>query len=345
MDSYRIGIENLVNREEIDKGTAAQFTAINAINNRKGVYKVNGCMMFSDNEDLRENLASNILNLVGKKAAEIELTYDEENDEKGCFSYYIINEDEDLISGESNQIVDSNYVSDYINWYVDEIKGLEGITDKNIEDRRKHVIETIYMDCILDNGDRKSDNMEMVYNHKTGQYYNAPLYDYGTAFTNTSNGNGPFRKIPKEEVLKQLVDNYYDDIKDLAGQVESNITKGYLKKELNKKCYIDGFSKETRKKIMTGVMDNVKYSKKLCKSKEQNKDMQKDSFFKRFLSRIRGEKTEVLPEAYDNGQKILNNDGFEQQLGQSVYPPNENDVQYNENSELAQPQKEDLNRY
>ena len=77
----RLNIDELIN---IDKsytkdGTAAMYLATNPYNNKEGILKQNGCMCGIENEDLREKLASVILNICGVDSAIIELCQDKDN--------------------------------------------------------------------------------------------------------------------------------------------------------------------------------------------------------------------------------------------------------------------------
>ena len=63
-----------------------------------GYYKQNGCMIDSFwDADLRELLASRVLDVIGVPHADVVLAYDDENDEYGCFSINILGKDEKFV--------------------------------------------------------------------------------------------------------------------------------------------------------------------------------------------------------------------------------------------------------
>ena len=106
----RINIKCLTNRDKsfIEDGTAARFLALNPYNNKYGVLKLNGCMVGLQHEDLREKLASKILNICGVPCAEVDLCVDDDN-KHYCLSYNVLEQNQEHVNlAYSGELVDSD---------------------------------------------------------------------------------------------------------------------------------------------------------------------------------------------------------------------------------------------
>ena len=123
---YRININELIKVDNVDffrdhDGTSVKYLAYNPHNGRTGILKENGCVLGIENEDLREKLASIILNLCGVKTANIELMQDD-NGKNYCFSYNVLEDKKQSAHREVMKILeqydDRNEIKNLLNELV-----------------------------------------------------------------------------------------------------------------------------------------------------------------------------------------------------------------------------------
>ncbi|MDD2376058.1 MAG: hypothetical protein PHD15_00140 [Clostridia bacterium] len=281
MSEYRLNKSDLlVVNSSMTKGTAAVFMGINKLNSKKGIYKINGCMLGIYNEDVREKLASDVFKKVGIPSADIDLVYDEETNENSCFSNYIIDENEELISPELHAYSEDalNSVQKYIEEYCQIVRKMDGVTENKIPEIRKNLAKMLYMDCVIDHYDRKEDNMELVCDKETGKYKRtSSWYDYGVAFERGSlQKNGIFRNLKNEEVMKGLFENYFEDIEDLYKTTKEQLTPKSINSLLTQEYCTDSLSEYQIEEIKNNLNNRMKQATKMhyIENKKRQKEQE-----------------------------------------------------------------------
>lgn len=227
----RINVKDLTNLDYdfIKCGTSAIFMALNPHNNRYGILKENGRMIGVENEDLREKLASTILNICGVACAEVDLCMDN-NNKHYALSYSILGENQGHVELEySGNLVDSEDKELVFNEYFKNVFAsiivLPGITMTDYHAIRKRILEIYFMNIIVGNYDDKSDNMKIIYDGDTKMYLPPIAYDYGIAFSPDSlNNNGIFHRLMPNEVMFYLIKNYHAELKELIDRIKNNLT-------------------------------------------------------------------------------------------------------------------------
>lgn len=307
---------------EVDKvysGTSAAFVGVNLITGKKGIYKENGCMLGIDNEDVRERLASDILNSVGIECADIDLVYDETTKQNACFSNYIITDDERLIEPWCHNFVVKS--DDKIDNFVEKyIQGVKAVTNnkKFLKECRKNTYKKIYMGCILDQYDIKPDNLPIVYNDKTGKAKIAAWFDNATAFKEDSlQKQDFFDSISSDEVFSQLFTKHYNEIKELANKVESVLSEENINKLFSADYVKDAFSDKEVESIKSRFKRQVEKSNFFLSRKKQNKVRKVFGKITSFFNKK--DDTKKLKAAYDNIKEIKNvNYSFSEELRSGV---------------------------
>ncbi len=282
----RLNINDLRRQEEylsLDKesGTAIDGLYFNPANNRIGFLKQNGCMLDIDHEDIREKLASDILELIELPRADIELCID--GDKHCCLSYSVLKENEKHIdmSKYEEKIIINNYeeyeterkkmkkedlFKESMNEYLGNLFKLKDITNEQKYYIKQRIMAIILMDCIMDHYDRKSENMKIIYNPSTNKYYPPITYDYGTAFNESSRQkNGVFRDLSNEDVMYFLFNNNYSDIEDMVEKIEKTLNIKNLN-NIFEQSYLNVFdNKEFIKNQILERINQLKYyhSKKI----------------------------------------------------------------------------------
>lgn len=282
----RYSSDNIVKIGKLTPGTYATVIGLNTQTGRKGIYKENGYIMGIDNNDIREKLASEILNTVGIKCADIDLVYDEATLESSCFSNYVIEDNEELVTP---AVRDINYhgSEDKIEYFFQ--KYIEGVkefsTDENLlKDCRKNFYNYTYMSCILDSYDLKAEHLPLVYNQDTNSYKTSPWFDFGTAFY-FGNQNEFFKEMGSREVMSSLFEKHYEDIKDISTTVHTTLTPKKIN-ELFSSNYLDELDASERIQMQARIMSQIEKSKEL----EQNLDapkLTKIGKFKAFMNEFK----------------------------------------------------------
>lgn len=248
----RINIKDLTNIDEeyfrrVDEngrlidGTSTMFFATNPYNGRTGILKQNGCVLGIDNEDLRERLASQILNLCGVNSANIELMVDDEGNHY-CFSYNVLKENEEHVALSKPEINENDSKEEIFKNYMEDmftsVSKLPGITEMQYYEIRKRLLQIYFMDLIIDHYDRKLVNCKIIYNKVTGEY-KAPIgYDYGVAFSpDAMKKQELYMHLTNEEVMAYMLKYYYGDLEDTINNVFCILTDENIELILNNEMY------------------------------------------------------------------------------------------------------------
>ena len=321
----RYSRSDIVEVDRLTQGTSAAFIGLNTKTGKKGIYKENGCMLGITNEDIREKLASDILKYMNISCADIDLVYDESLQQNACFSNYIIQDNEQLITPNVHNMEenDSDKIEGYCKAYVNSVKQL---TDDEtvIQACRKNFLKYTYMCCILDSYDLKSDNLPIVYNTSTKQYKPSPWFDFGTAFApNSDKRSSFFADMHTDEVMETLFKNHYEDIKDIANKVHTFLTPENLNILFSKDYLLDSLESTQIQDIRTQIESQIQKSKHL-EHKITNSTPNK---FKTFISGLKGKlkflltKQKTLPQtiissSVPNKDNTEDNNNFSYELSQ-----------------------------
>lgn len=226
--------------------------------NKIGFHKENGCMIGAENDaDLRELLASKVLDVIGMPHADIVPIYDDKSRQNGCLSINILKDNEIFIESQSksHQVNAAKTVKDFIENDIKRISELPGITPEVIENRRKYIAQYLFVSALISNTDIKMDNMQIIYNQETGKYRNAEYYDAGVSFILDQDRYFFDEKNP-EKILSELYKDYAVDIFPLAQQTEQRLTKDKITELMLDSIY-DGFDEKIKKNISIGLNNRV----------------------------------------------------------------------------------------
>ena len=253
----------------LTSGTSAQFIGYNTRTGRKGIYKENGCVLGIDNDDIREKLSSDILSSLGVAAANIDLVRDEETGKNTYFSNYIIGDNEELVAPDMMgcESESKNPIENMCNRYVQGVRKLTN-DEKFIEASRKNFYQYTYMCCMLDCYDIKPDNLPLVYNRETNMLSMAPYFDFGTAFC-PEHKSAPIYEMSTDEMLESLYKNNYEDIKDIAHKVNTELTPKRISELLGSDYVTETLGQDEIDKIRTRFISQVEKSREMELSREQ----------------------------------------------------------------------------
>lgn len=280
----------------INSGTSAAFIGKNKITGKKGIYKQNGCMLGITNEDVREKLASQIISKVGIECAQIDLVYDIEVKRNACFSNYIINDDEKLVEPKMNHNINdkNDKIENFVESYVAGVKDILN-KEKFLSQCRDNVYNYIYMSCILDSYDIKSDNLPIIQNVKTNEFKVCPWFDFGVAFKEEAiQKKRIFLELSTDSILNTLFANHYDKIETLSNKVSEVLTQDNVEELFNQGYVQEAFEKEEFEKIKDRLKTQINKSNELRKEKilklESNKNEKNrlSSMFDKLKQRILG---------------------------------------------------------
>ena len=236
----RLNIKELINIDYdfVNDGTSAMYLATNPYNNKTGILKKNGCMLGVTNEDLREKLASTIINMCGIDTALIELCIDD-NGTKYALSYNVLKENQKHIEL-SPVIIKSTIKEEIWKEYIRKISAsimcLPQINLEQYLNIRKRILELHFMDVIIDHYDRKVDNNKIIYDENTKQYLPTIGYDYGIAFC-PNKTNGIFNFLTNEEVMHFLIKFHYNDLEFLIKNTRTTLNENTLNLILSQEQY------------------------------------------------------------------------------------------------------------
>jgi len=218
-------------------GTSTLYFAVNPYNDRSGVLKQNGCVLGVDNEDLRERLASQILNLCGVPCANIELMIDDAG-KHYCFSYNVLQENEIHIQLPQVVIKQNDDKEKMFLDYMNEIfNSCNNLPNKSIEIKNR-LLQIYFMDLIIDHYDRKLSNCKIIYNKLTGEYKAPIAYDYGVAFNSNSHQKGDlYSYFTNEEIMYYMLKNYYKELENTINNIFCILTDENIDLILNNEIY------------------------------------------------------------------------------------------------------------
>lgn len=240
--------------------------------NRTGFYKLNSS--FTNNPDLRELLASLLLKKIGVPAADILLVYDDNIQDNGCLSMNILKDGEYFLE-------DELFEDKYFPENLKKLHGLDSFVEGDLyrcsskynfspellEERRKFLIEYVFVSAFLGNDDVKTDNCQIIYNQKDGTIRNPEYYDMGMSFrgpdivSRDSRARYFFNNQLDMEVFQELYQKYPSEIEDISKRVEISLNKKEVRALLNEEVF-QGFDKETRKKIWMDIGKKIAYISK-----------------------------------------------------------------------------------
>jgi len=240
--------------------------------NRTGFYKLNSS--FENNPDLRELLASMILKQINVPSADVLLVYDDIDQENGCISMSILRDGEYFLEDGLFEQVD-------IPENLQSLQGLErfietdlhrcaskyNFTPELLAERKRFLIEYVFVSAFLGNDDIKTGNCQLIYNQNTGVIRNPEYYDMGMSFegpATVSQGRRPryfFNTQEDIDVLQELYEKYPSEIADISKRIEQGLSKPYIETLLNNEAFED-WELETRTKILNHLGRKIAYISK-----------------------------------------------------------------------------------
>ena len=232
--------------ERLHKGTSASFIGINTVTGKKGIYKENGCILCVTNDDVREKLASDILEVAGIPCAKIDLVYDDELNQNACFSNYILEENEIMYEPNKAMTLENSndMVASWVDSYVEDVKQINS-DPKFLDECRKNAYNYILMSCVMDSYDLKPDNLPIVLNEKTGKTRICAWFDNGQAFCDSEDSKQMlFRKMSTDEVLESLFGRHYEYVKDLSKKLDDTFSVEKIDEIFSQEYLTETFSKE-----------------------------------------------------------------------------------------------------
>lgn len=233
--------------------------------NKTGFYKTNTSP--NSTSDLRELLASILLNKINVPASDILLAYDDENNEKGCISMNILNEGEQFLEifpypyEEIPQNLKECNLENFIesDLYVHKLK--YNFTPELLQERKNFLVKYVFISAFLGNDDIKTDNCQAIFNEKNGTIRNPQYYDMGKSFKE-KNVNGQARNFFQNqtdmEVLQELYEKYPEKIQDISEKIETSLDRTFIQKVLENQVFKD-FAPETRKEIWQDMGEKITY--------------------------------------------------------------------------------------
>ena len=273
-EEKRIELSNLIKVKDEDE-IQGNYTSV--IGEYKGIpetkktgfYKENGCMIGANNdEDLRELLASKILDKIKFPHADIVLAKD--NDNNGCISINILNEDECFLEPNLEKVQNKpiNNIKDFINNDLEKIWSIPNMTAKSLNERQEYILQYLFVSAIISNTDIKMDNMFMIQNKQTEEFRNPEYYDMGIAFIENEERKF-FGKFSSKQIIEQLYEQYYIYIEPLGKAIQENLQEEDIEKIMGEKIFNE-FSPEIKEEIKNQLLEKVNLINKL-NQKEKNK--------------------------------------------------------------------------
>ena len=236
---------------------------------KTGFYKLNGCMVGAINdEDLRELLASRIMDQIGFGHSDILLATDE-NGENGCLSVNILDGNEEFVEPdiEAIQFRTINDIDDFIDLDLEQISLIPGITSEDLRMRKEYLLKYLLMSAFISNTDIKMDNMMIIKNNSTGAFRNPEYYDMGIAFSENDQRRF-FLKYSSNQIIEQLYEKYPSQIVPFGRIIEEKSNKDFIESLLNEEVF-DGFLPEIKELIRNQLVSKINLIKEL-NAKEQN---------------------------------------------------------------------------
>lgn len=271
MERYNTDVLRNIDESRLHDGTGAMYYAINSINGREGILKNSSSMLSTNCSDENEHLASVILNKLDVSCASVDLFTDGDNDY--CFSYNVLNADEEHVEIPNLFPTNSNFsLDEYFLNYYNNISCLDGIKKDDVDNIFGSYIETTFVNAMLNNFDDKKDNFKVI---KNGNGYKKPiLYDNGLAFTKNSFGNGVFSASTIEDtinkrnqVISYLLSNYPNITMPIMDKLDSMFSSSEFFFLLNN----DMYKKMNKMSVYSDVYENVLYAKNIILEMENSK--------------------------------------------------------------------------
>ena len=212
---------------------------------KTGFFKENGCAVYEANNDenARELLASEIMEIIGMPHADIIIAQNEEM--KGCLSINVLEKDESFV--EVNVLKKgygfSNNIQDFIQKDSEFMKNIGCASEDFLNQRRKYILKVLYVCALLGNQDIKDDNIKPIINVKTKELRNSPCYDFATSFSQHKQEITEFN-ITSRDLMIELFKNYYEDIEELAKSTYNNLTKEKIEEIMSDSMFIEIFGTE-----------------------------------------------------------------------------------------------------
>ena len=235
---------------------------------KTGFYKMNGCMIGAENEDLRELLSTRIMDKIGFPHADILLACNDQN-ENGCLSVNILNENEHFVEPEQGETSyrPINNINDFIESDLEQISTIPNITSEDLRERKEYLLKYLLVSAVINNTDIKMDNMFMIRNSATGEFRNPEYYDMGVAFIDTDSRMF-FTKFSAEQIIEQLYELYPSQIVSYGKNIQQNLKKEDVQQILMEDSF-EEFSEPSRESIIELLSERLDLIGKL-NSKEKN---------------------------------------------------------------------------
>ena len=237
---------------------------------KTGFFKLNGCMASANNdEDLRELLAAKLMDRIGFLHSDIILAMDE-NGEKGCLSVNILEENEEFVKPSDEEILyrPVNNIEEFINWDLEQVSLIPGISSEDLRTRKEFLLEYLLMSAVISNTDIKMDNIMMIKNNSTGAFRNPEYYDMGTAFIEDDNTRF-FLRYSSNQLIEQLYEAYPSQIVPFGRKIEERLDENFIESLLQEEAF-DGFLQGDKKIIKDQLLARLHCIKELNARRENN---------------------------------------------------------------------------
>lgn len=277
MNSNRIKLQDLI-LERQENELLGNFTSVRGEYyipqiGKTGFYKENGCMLEgNEEEDLRELVASKIMEKIDFPHAIILLASNEEN-KNGCISVNILNKNENFKQPKSQETKYKpiNNIEDWIKSDLEQISTISGITSEDLDARKEYLIKYLFVSALISNTDVKMDNMLIIKNSDTGEFRNPEYYDMGVSFIE-SNNRKFFHRFSSNQIIQQLYKQYPKQIVPFGRIVQKKLTVNDIEELLTDGIYSDTF----RQSIVSQLYDRIDLIEKLNikEQKRMNKQNQ-----------------------------------------------------------------------
>ena len=237
---------------------------------KTGFYKESGWNRGAEkDEDLRELLATKILDKIGFEHADIILATDGKG-KHGCISVNILDQNEEFIETDMIIIEPGREPSanDFILIDLEQVSSIPGITQEDLRIRKEYVIKYLLLSAFLSNTDVKTDNMMIIKNNTTGSFRNPEYYDMGLAFVENEERNF-FSALSSFQVMEELYKLYPEQTLPLGRIIEENVNEDFIKSLLQEETF-SGFAPDTRKLIADQLIRRINFISELNRQKQNN---------------------------------------------------------------------------
>jgi hypothetical protein len=180
-----------------------------------------------DDHDIAEVITSELLQVAGIPCAKVVLA--QHRDTNGVLSFNVLKENEEFVDSlgyhverEGNKFGIKEFIEDDLNF----CSQTREISPEFIQERINHVLNETFIRALFCAYDLGLDNMQPALNKKTGELRNVAHYDFGGAFS--TDETMLFREGEKKrtykEILNELYENYFPEIKDIAFKLNNALT-------------------------------------------------------------------------------------------------------------------------